>query len=224
MAGDELLRVERLTRRKKGRPGEEIEVHLSDASSFFVSMRVWEERPFHEGDTLTPRDIDTISRSSALISARHRALSLLARSEHSAFLLRRKLIRKGLDESIVETVITDLRADGSLDDARFSLSWVRDRLRRHPEARVALLAGLSGRGVDSATAETAVDRVLEEEEISMEDVAEELARKALSSGNRTARSVATMLMRRGFPPGLVRRILTEITGEDPISEKRSGDA
>ncbi len=215
MDSGESVQIERMVRRKRGRPGEEIEVLLSDASSFFASLQAWQRNPFHEGDTLTMDEVATLRAASAAFAARARAMALLARADHSVFRMRQKLVGRGYDSSIVEEVLTDLTRSGLLDDARFAGSWVRERIRRHPEGQPALIAGLRQRGVDSATAESAVSTVLAEDEISLEDAAQTLAARFLRARGSTAVSVSTKMMRRGFSPALVRRIVAELTGKDP---------
>ena len=137
MDGD-VVRIERLNRLKRGRPGEEIEVLLSDASSFLLSLRVWEESPFHEGDELTRDHLAHIQSASVRIAVREQALSLLARAEHSRFMLSTKLIARGRDPSVTGVVLDALEDEGLLSDERFARSWVRHRIRRHPEERGAL--------------------------------------------------------------------------------------
>lgn len=208
----ESVRIEQLIRRKKGRPGEEIEVLLSDASSFFVALRSWQNRPFHEGDDLTPETIRSLKTESAAISTRARALALLARADHSEFLLRRKLLSRGHDVNVVEDVLTGLIAEGLLDDKRFAASWVRDRLRRHPEGHTVLVAGLRQRGVAAETADGAVRAVLAEEEYDVNETVRTLAQRYLCARSATAKSVAGKLVRRGFPVPVVRRVVAELTG------------
>jgi len=184
------VRIEQLIRRKKGRPGEEIEVLLSDASSFFAALRSWQNRPFHEGDQLTRQAIESLRTESAAISTRARALSLLDRADHSAFLLRQKLISRGHDAHVVDEVLTALIGEGLLDDTRFAASWVRDRLRRHPEGRPVLVAGLRQRGVTAEVAESAVSAVLADDQYDIDQTIRTLAERYLRSGTASANSVA----------------------------------
>lgn len=213
------VRIERVTRQKNGRPGEELEVLLSDASSFFASMRSWERRPFHADDRITMADVERLKRESGLIAVRSRAMDLLARSDHSAFLLHRKLVSRGHDSSIVAEVITDLKERGMLNDRRFAESWVRDRVRRHPEAEPMLVAGLRHRGVDSATAEAAVPTVLEELGLSADDLIRGLIPKLLRGRGVTPAVVSAKLYRRGFAPPLIRRVVAEFTSDQVSDEE-----
>ena len=213
MESGEAVRIERLIRHKKGRPGEEIEVLLSDASSFFVALRSWQNRPFHEGDSLTASEVSSLRAESQRIAIRDHAMTLLARSDHSRFLLQRKLVLRGYESAIVDLVLGDLAGQGVLDDARFAASWTRDRIRRHPEGRSAVIAGLRQRGVGRETAEAVVGQVLTEEGFSPEDAVAKLAERFLRARGATRSTVSAKLLRRGFPSSLVHRVVGELTGD-----------
>jgi len=218
MADGERIRVDRINRRKKGRPGEELEVVLADASSFFASMRVWEDGPFHEGDELSLDQLESIRRKSLHVAVRARALSLLTRSEHSRFLLDQKLRSRGFDPETCKPVLDELERTGMLDDSRYASSWVRDRVRRHPEGRGVLLGGLRARGVATRIAEASIDEVLSEESGSPESLARVLIERLRRNPRYEAHDVAVRMLRRGFDQVLVRRLVEEYFGHSPADD------
>lgn len=187
-------------------------MHLSDASSFFVSLRVWEEGPFHENDVLSHPRIDEIRSRSEFIAVRTQALALLSRAEHSRFLLVRKLHSRGMTDSTIQAVLDELESSGALSDKRYAASWVRSRVKRHPEGRPMLLAGLRQRGVHAALAEDAVHEVLGEEGSSAEELARALADRLARNPRSTPESIAVRMLRRGFDRGLVSRVIREVAG------------
>ncbi len=180
-------------------------------------MRVWEEAPFHDGDTIDEERWESILARSRLFQVRSRAMSLLARSEHSRFLLRRKLLQRELDAAAVDRVLDELEESGALCDQRFAIGWVRSRLRSHPEGRAHLAGGLRDRGVDGALAERAIDIALNELSVTMADSARACAQRL---ARRRALSVDEMrdrLHRRGFATAIARRVAEEFgeAGTDP---------
>lgn len=220
MSDGDSIRVDRIVRRKKGRPGEELEVHLSDASSFFVALRVWEDKPFHEDDLLSPERIEAMQNASEVIVVRSRALGLLSRAEHTRFLLSQKLRSRDMGLQAIEVVLDELEATGALSDERYASSWVRDRIRRHPEGRSVLIAGLRQRGVSSAIAEDAVQETLNEDGSSPEDLARALATRLFRNKRLDARAVAVRMYHRGFSHSLVARVLNDLTddGDELLAE------
>jgi regulatory protein len=89
------------------------------------------------------------------------ALDLLARREHSAVELRRKLRRRGADETAAEAVVDRLIQDGWVDDRRYAESFIRSRLAKG-FGPLRIDGELRARGVDSALVRTVVWEVGEQ--------------------------------------------------------------
>ncbi len=81
------------------------------------------------------------------ISLRSRAISLLARREHSRAELLRKLTQRGGQQEVLEAVLDELEAEGLLSEARFVEAFVHSRTQRG-QGPVKIRAELSRRGVD----------------------------------------------------------------------------
>ena len=64
---------------------------------------------------------------SSLTQARCSAIEYLARREHASLELRNKLVRKGFEQSVIDCVLIQLRADKLLSDERFVENYVRNR-------------------------------------------------------------------------------------------------
>ena len=208
------VKITELFARKRGRPGEEISVSLSDASSFFVSRRVWEEAPFHEGDELSDEQWERILERSRDHAAYYRALDLLAGREHSRFLLSRKLIQKGCEPDSVERALNALQDAGYLDDRRFAESWARSRLRSHPEGRTLLLAHLRERGVAREDAEAAVAAVLREDEQALVEAARAVVDRLTRRKARDVQEIRHRLFQRGFSADVISMAVKSLEPDD----------
>ncbi|HKJ85259.1 MAG TPA: regulatory protein RecX [Spirochaetia bacterium] len=181
-------------------------------------MRVWEESPFHEDDELDLSRWNEILAKSALIQARGQALSLLARSEHSRFLLRQKLLQRNFQPTTIASALDELEASGALSDERYAESWVRSRLRGHPEGRSRLVGGLRSRGIDASLADDAVATVLEEESISMLESARSYVERITRRKALPAPRIADRLYRRGFSRAVVQQVLSGLGDESDADE------
>ncbi|HEX5636173.1 MAG TPA: regulatory protein RecX, partial [Gammaproteobacteria bacterium] len=80
-----------------------------------------------------------------------RALGLLARREHSAVELKRKLQQKGYNSSDIDTELSQLQRDGSLSDRRFTEAYVNMRMNRG-YGPMRILAELRDRGIPAELA------------------------------------------------------------------------
>ncbi|MFP4376862.1 MAG: regulatory protein RecX [Spirochaetales bacterium] len=201
------VKIVELTHRKRGRPGEEIRVVLADASSFFISRRVWEQAPFHEDEELSVGRWEQILSTSRFHVAYNRALSLLSRQEHSRFLLHQKLRQRQLDEQSIVHALDSLEDAGYLDDARFAESWARSRLRSHPEGRAVLVERLRERGVRADLAEQTIDRLLHENEAAFIDSASRFVEKILRRTTPSREEIVDKLYRRGFSRAIIGEVM-----------------
>ena len=86
---------------------------------------------------------------------RAKALSLLARREHSAGELNRKLQERGYDSTAVEAVLSSLEREKLLSDGRFVEEFVAARVRRG-SGPMKIREELRGKGVDSGLVEQAM--------------------------------------------------------------------
>jgi regulatory protein len=83
-------------------------------------------------------------------SASEQAVSYLARREHSALELSRKLEKAGFDELEIDTTLQQLQAAGLQSDVRFAESFVNARVNRG-YGKIRIRMELKDRGVDSDT-------------------------------------------------------------------------
>ena len=91
-------------------------------------------------------------------SARHAAMDLLARREHSCTELRRKLAARDYPEDEVDAAVSGLAAEGLASDARFAEAFVAARVRRGQGPR-RIQRELDARGVDPQLGVAPLNRV-----------------------------------------------------------------
>jgi regulatory protein len=137
---------------------------------------------------------------------RQAALALLARREHSAFELARKLRSRGFDSSDIDSVLSDLQVTGLLSEERFVEMFVRSRISRG-QGPLKIRAELRERGVDDGL----VDAFLEETAEYWAVRAEEARVKRFGNGTpadqREWGRQARFLGQRGFEGAVIRRLL-----------------
>lgn len=155
-----------------------------------------------------------------------KALELLSFRARSEGELERRLRRAGHGPSAADSALRRCRELGYLDDRAFALAHVRDRLRLRPKGRRALRSELFRKGVEGVLAEAAIDEAFAEAGLDETDLARRLAGKrvqALGSLETEAarRRLTGYLARRGFPPPVVRAVVTEAL---PAESAGSSDA
>mgnify|MGYP001954219825 CR=1 FL=1 len=130
-----------------------------------------------------------------------RAVALLARRDHSAEELKKKLVLRDFGPAAVAYALERLAEAGYLDNLKFAQEWISSRLTRHPEGRTRLYAGLLQRGVSRSDAEAALSRVLDEE--TLRDAAYRAAEKLSRRASASSETIKKRLYSLGFTSGEV---------------------
>ena len=139
------------------------------------------------------------------LAVRRAAMDLLARREHSALELQRKLRQRGADSELIEPELEKLAAEGLLCEQRYLESYVRSRARsgRGP-ARIC--EELAQRGLDRS----AIEQELEQCGVDWDEQLRELWQRKFGRQPADAREYgkqARFLLYRGFDGDAVQRLL-----------------
>ena len=150
--------------------------------------------------------------------ARHSALRLLARREHSQYELRRKLKARGYGDRLVDELLAELITERLLSDTRYAEAMVTNRASRgYGPLRIRM--ELRDRGV----AEGIVDKVLQEAEVDWDErLRHTYDRKyggiAVESF-KTWASRAQFLKNRGFSVDAIRRVIGNYGASTPNARR-----
>ncbi len=205
-------------RRNGGTAREDVEVILSDGSSFFVPAELWRRQGLADGATVPEGWLEKIQHAADTSRARERAMTLIAMREHSCAEISRKLRQKGFSEAAAAAAVESLSADGLVNDARFAEEWIRSRLRRRPVGRAALLAGLARAGVDRAESDAAVARVAGEDPELLAEAIDRAARRIERGGRVDPETLRRKLASRGFSYREIRKFVED---RDSVEDDRS---
>ncbi|MGH7475560.1 MAG: regulatory protein RecX [Longimicrobiales bacterium] len=150
------------------------------------------------------------------------AVRLLAQRARSEAQLRTRLARRDFEREVIDRVVARLRQERYLDDVAFAEQLVRARVTRQPRSTTALLRELAEKGVASATAGAAVERVLADEALDeralAERAAEAWARRRLPPRSAVPDRDGVLRLRRRLHAHLERR---GFRGEAAIAAERS---
>jgi regulatory protein len=155
----------------------------------------------HQGQTLTPEELERIVRAEDKNRARNYALEFLGYRARSVREVRERLNRRGYPGEMVENIIEELQQSGLLDDEDFASRWARGRMNTKPLGERLLRQELRLKGVPEEIIERTLERTFRE--ISQEELAVGMlrARQMRSRGldqAKAKRRMADFLLRRGF--------------------------
>ena len=154
-------------------------------------------------DERTPRSRNSERPVRPRGTAKDRALRLLGVRDRSRRELERRLLRTGFEREEIDEALDGLAAAGLIDDERFAAAVVEHSMTARPSGRRAVMTSLLTKGVDRGVVERALERLEEGEEARADELAERQAARLRALDPAVAfRRLSSLLVRRGFSPGL----------------------
>ena len=130
-----------------------VTLNLSDNRKLKLAQEKWSELGQPLNKSLSDKEQKVLEQESCFTLIRNKMLSFLARREHSAEELRRKLTQnssmsKTADFSeLLERCLLEMQEKGFQSDNRFARQYVESKLTNKPYGPLKILAGLFNRGI-----------------------------------------------------------------------------
>lgn len=202
--------------RPQRRERERLNVDIDGEFRLALPREVVLRRGLGVGDEVGEDDLRELEAEDLAWKARQASLNLLSYRPRTADELKRRLARKDFPDEVAAATVHDLQGKGLVDDAGFAESFVRDRSRLRPRGRRRLVQELRAKGVDPATAEAAIDEVLETEGTTEVELARAAAARWTPRPGEDPRAARrrlhAFLARRGFRADAIRTVIDEIAG------------
>ena len=135
-----------------------------------------------------------------------------AYQERSHFEVREKLYSLGLYKTQVETILTQLIADGYLDEERFACSFARGKFNLKQWGRIKIKYALKLKLVSDYNIKTALKQIDENDYKAILQKIAAAKWDALKGGHYISRQAKTTsyLLQKGFEPPLVQQVVREL--------------
>jgi regulatory protein len=152
--------------------------------------------------------------------ARQICLRLLTAAPRTRAQLAAALGRRGVPGEAAEAVLGRFADVGLIDDAAFAWAWVESRHYSRGLSRRSLSAELRRRGVETEEIREAVDALDPEQEVATARrlVEQKMAGTRGQPPEARARRAVGTLARKGYPPGLVFRLIKEVLEQEGPDE------
>jgi len=148
--------------------------------------------------------------------ARQICLRLLTTAPRTRAQLASALRRRGVPAGAAEAVLARFTDVGLIDDAAFARAWVESRHHSRGLSRRSLSAELRRQGVQTEEIREAVDTLDPEQEVATARrlVEQKMAATRGQPPEARIRRAAGTLARKGYPPGLVFRLIKEVLEQE----------
>ena len=180
-----------------------VTLNLSDNRKLKLALRKWSELGQPLNKTLSDKEQKVLEQESCCTLIRNKMLSFLARREHSAEELRRKLkqnasISKTVDSSeLLERCLLEMQEKGFQSDDRFARQYVESKLSNKSHGPLKILAGLFNRGISRDQANLVLNE-LGNQELWLEKSIECLEKIQKKEKNLTPQILSHKLYQQGF--------------------------
>jgi len=177
-ADPQITRIEPLKPR-----GLRVRIHLDEGEPFEVTLEALERSRLGSGDALHTSRLHHLLNDDADIRVRDAALNLLSYRARTRQELRTRLRKKGFPPARIDPCLDRLQEKGFLDDKAVAAAFVRDRLRHRPRGSARLSSELRAKGVVGDVAAKVIKNVFDDEEVTDQMLAREVATGWVSRQN-----------------------------------------
>ena len=180
-----------------------VTLNLSDKRKLKLALEKWSELGQPLNKTLSDKELKVLEQESCCTLIRNKMLSFLARREHSAEELRRKLkqsssISKTADFSnLLERCLQEMQEKGFQSDDRFARQFVESKLANKSHGPLKILAELFNRGIPSEQANLVLNELGDQEHWLKKSI-ECLEKIQKKGGSLTPQVLSHKLYQQGF--------------------------
>lgn len=171
------------------------------------------------GMVLSEDKIAALKAQDASEAAYQRALRFLSYRPRSEMEIKKKLIEKGTDDKVVETVVVRLKDAQLIGDDQFARTWVENRSTFRPRSHRMLHYELRQKGVEEEIIQQALSEAENEPELAYQAGKSYARRLTGMDWELFRKRLGGYLSRRGFPYGMIATVTRQIWNECQSAEQ-----
>lgn len=193
---------------KRGR----VNLFLDGEFAFGLSKLVAAEIGLHEGQELSPDEVEKLKNSDLLHRSLNSALRYLSPRPRSEAEIKTRLRRQGFDADTIQRTLVRLKEQNLVDDATFARFWRDNRENFKPRSRRLIDLELRQKGVDTATIAEITAGL--DDELSAYQAAQKKARSLAGLDyQRFRKRLGVFLKQRGFTYELINSTIKRLWQE-----------
>jgi len=167
----------------------------------------WIQLGLKVGDELSPQQVEQMKNEDTNGKCYDKALKLLSLRPQSGHELRQKLSKRFVSDNIGPT-LARLTQEGLINDERFAVTWVNERILTRHRSVPHLVAELQQKGIDRLLIQSAIAKLDKQAEVRS---ALQLARR---SAQKTPEKLRAYLARRGFGYSVIRQVEQQLQAQE----------
>lgn len=187
-----------------------VRVFIDDNYSFSIPEQDFISNKLYKDMIISEEQLSVIRDKILVRAARERAVRYLTFKDRSEYEILNKLIDAGFDKNIAQNAVNDLKAIGYLDDTRFAMKYLSERIRTKALSKKTLGYELKNKGVDKEIIEKALSEFeIDDYEVALREGKRKFGKYDLND-KKIEQKVCRFLLHRGFSYEIVGKVIREM--------------
>ncbi len=202
-----------ITAIEKNRDNGMVRVFIDDNYSFTIPEEDYIGNKLFLETILSDEELSVIRDKVLVRSARERAIRYLVYKDRSENEILVKLTEAGFDVNIAQNAVNELKIIGYLDDARYAMKYLSERIRTKALSKKSLGYELHNKGIDKEIIEKALTEFeIDDYEVALREGKRKFGKYDLNN-KRTEQKVYRFLLHRGFSYEIVNKVIVDLKEE-----------
>lgn len=202
-----------ITAIEKNRDKGMVRVFIDDNYSFSIPEEDYIRNKLYEETIVSEEQLSNIREKVLVRSARERAIRYLTYKDRSENEILTKLIEVGYDANIAQNAVNELKTIGYLDDTRYAMKYLSERIRMKALSKKSLGFELKNKGIDKDIIEKALSEFeIDDYEVALREGKRKFGKYDLND-RKTEQKVYRFLLHRGFSYEIVNKVIIDMKDE-----------
>ncbi len=190
-----------------------VRVFIDDNYSFSIPEQDYISNKLYEDMIISEEQLSIIRDKVLVRSARERAVRYLTFKDRSEYEILKKLIDAGFDKNVAQNAVDELRTIGYLDDTRYAMKYLSERIRTKALSKKSLGFELKNKGIDKEIIEKALSEFeIDDYEVALREGKRKFGKYDLND-KKTEQRAYRFLLHRGFSYEIVNKVIKEMKKE-----------
>lgn len=199
-----------ITLTEKNRNNKMIRIYIDDCYSFTIPEEEYLRNGLYEGTEISEEKLEKIRDKVLVRAARERGVRFLTFKDRSEYEVFKKLTEVGFDDDIAKRATQELKTIGYLDDNRFALKYISERMRNKALSKKALGFELVNKGIDKEITEEALAEFeIDDYQIALREAKKRFGKYDLNDRKMEGKAYR-FLLHRGFTYEIIKKVVIEL--------------
>ncbi len=198
--------------------GNNVVIFLDNSDSITVGYETAVKNGLRKNDVLTDAKLKELQEESIKLKIKESIFKLLARRNHSALELKRKLLQKRYDKKLIEDVINELIEKEYINDSLFAENFYKEEMTKKNLGENRLRADLFKKGINKKIIDEVINKnrdpaLMLNNAVFLAAKKINYLKKASKEKNKIKQKVFSYLQNKGFDSDTIREVFRQMNLE-----------